>query len=151
MGVGSLSMIVPMYNAECAPPEIRGAMVGMQQMAITTGIMIAFWIDYGKLGQPNYFQVTAKLPGVGTNYIGGSGESQSDAAWLVPLCLQLFPAVILGIGMIFMVGLPSCNVPLSFTHISTSLSRLDGSFTTTGRQMPVRHLPACAICRKTTI
>lgn len=23
-------------------------MVGMQQMAITTGIMIAFWIDYGK-------------------------------------------------------------------------------------------------------
>ncbi|KAM0691783.1 hypothetical protein Q7P36_007983 [Cladosporium allicinum] len=84
MGVGSLSMIVPMYNAECAPPEIRGAMVGMQQMAITTGIMIAFWIDYG------------------TNYIGGSGEGQSDAAWLVPLCLQLFPAVILGIGMIFM-------------------------------------------------
>jgi len=50
MGVGSLSMIVPMYNAECAPPEIRGAMVGMQQMAITTGIMIAFWIDYGKSG-----------------------------------------------------------------------------------------------------
>jgi hypothetical protein len=47
MGVGSLSMIVPMYNAECAPPEVRGAMVGMQQMAITTGIMIAFWIDYG--------------------------------------------------------------------------------------------------------
>jgi hypothetical protein len=40
-------MIVPMYNAECAPPEVRGAMVGMQQMAITTGIMIAFWIDYG--------------------------------------------------------------------------------------------------------
>jgi MFS family permease len=51
MGVGSLSMIVPMYNAECAPPEIRGAMVGMQQMAITTGIMIAFWIDYGKFDQ----------------------------------------------------------------------------------------------------
>lgn len=23
-------------------------MVGMQQMAITTGIMIAFWIDYGE-------------------------------------------------------------------------------------------------------
>jgi len=84
MGVGSLSMIVPMYNAECAPPEVRGAMVGMQQMAITTGIMIAFWIDYG------------------TNYIGGTGETQSDAAWLIPLCLQLFPALILFVGMIFM-------------------------------------------------
>ncbi|GAB7326138.1 hypothetical protein MBLNU13_g10147t1 [Cladosporium sp. NU13] len=84
MGVGSLSMIVPMYNAECSPPEVRGAMVGMQQMAITTGIMIAFWIDYG------------------TNYIGGTGETQSDAAWLIPLCLQLFPALILFVGMIFM-------------------------------------------------
>lgn len=51
MGVGSLSMIVPMYNAECAPPEVRGAMVGMQQLAITTGIMISFWIDYGKFAE----------------------------------------------------------------------------------------------------
>jgi len=84
MGVGSLSMIVPMYNAECAPPEVRGALVGLQQMAITTGIMISFWIDYG------------------TNYIGGTGEGQKDSAWLVPLCLQLAPAVILGVGMAFM-------------------------------------------------
>ncbi|KAK4574343.1 hypothetical protein LTR86_002105 [Recurvomyces mirabilis] len=84
MGVGSLSMIVPMYNAECAPPEVRGGLVGLQQLAITTGIMIAFWIDYG------------------TNFIGGTGESQSEAAWLVPLCLQLAPALILGIGILFM-------------------------------------------------
>ena len=41
MGVGSLSMIVPMYNAEVAPPEVRGALVGLQQLAITTGIMIS--------------------------------------------------------------------------------------------------------------
>jgi len=84
MGVGSLSMIVPMYNAECAPPEVRGGLVGLQQLAITTGIMIAFWIDYG------------------TNFIGGTGDSQSEASWLVPLCLQLAPAIILGAGMIFM-------------------------------------------------
>ncbi|KAK4508095.1 hypothetical protein PRZ48_001833 [Zasmidium cellare] len=84
MGVGSLSMIVPMYNAEVAPPEVRGALVGLQQLAITTGIMISFWIDYG------------------TNYIGGTGEGQHDAAWLVPLALQLAPAVLLGVGMIFM-------------------------------------------------
>lgn len=84
MGVGSLSMIVPMYNSECAPPEVRGALVGLQQLAITTGIMISFWIDYG------------------TNYIGGTGDGQTDAAWLVPLCLQLAPALVLGAGMIFM-------------------------------------------------
>jgi MFS family permease len=47
MGVGSLSMIVPMYNAEIAPPEVRGALVGLQQLSITLGIMVSFWIDYG--------------------------------------------------------------------------------------------------------
>lgn len=36
------------------------------------------------------------------NNIGGTGPSQSDAAWLVPLCLQLIPGIALGIGMIFM-------------------------------------------------
>lgn len=43
MGVGSLSMTVPMYNAEVAPPEVRGSLVGLQQMAIVTGILISFW------------------------------------------------------------------------------------------------------------
>lgn len=46
--------------------------------------MISFWIDYG------------------TNYIGGTGAGQKEAAWLLPLCLQLVPAVLLGAGMIFM-------------------------------------------------
>jgi MFS family permease len=47
MGVGSLSMAVPLYNAEIAPPEVRGSLVALQQLAITFGIMISFWIDYG--------------------------------------------------------------------------------------------------------
>jgi len=84
MGVGSLSMIVPMYNAEVAPPEVRGSLVALQQLAICAGIMISFWIDYG------------------TNYIGGTGVTQSEAAWLVPICLQLFPALILFAGILFM-------------------------------------------------
>ncbi|KAF9876565.1 hypothetical protein CkaCkLH20_05973 [Colletotrichum karsti] len=85
MGVGSLSMIVPLYNSECAPPEVRGALVALQQLAITFGIMISFWIDYG------------------CNYIGGTTEdTQSDAAWLVPICLQLGPAAVLLVGMIWM-------------------------------------------------
>ncbi|EXJ66586.1 uncharacterized protein A1O5_10256 [Cladophialophora psammophila CBS 110553] len=84
MGVGSLSMIVPMYVAECSPPELRGLLIGVQQFAIEFGIMVSFWIDYG------------------TNYIGGTGDSQSEAAWLVPLALQLFPALVLLVGMIWM-------------------------------------------------
>jgi hypothetical protein len=38
----------------------------------------------------------------GTNYIGGTGASQSEAAWLVPICLQLFPALVLLVGIVFM-------------------------------------------------
>ncbi|KAJ9300237.1 hypothetical protein DTO271G3_2354 [Paecilomyces variotii] len=82
LGVGSLSMIVPLYNAELAPPEIRGSLVAVQQLAITFGIMVSFWIGYG------------------TNYIGGTGQGQSDAAWLVPVCIQLAPALLLAAGMI---------------------------------------------------
>ncbi|KAK4464314.1 putative hexose transport-related protein [Cladorrhinum samala] len=85
MGVGSLAMIIPIYNSEVAPPEVRGALVATQQLAICFGIMISFWIDYG------------------TNFIGGTAaETQKDAAWLVPTCLQLAPAVVLFVGMIFM-------------------------------------------------
>jgi hypothetical protein len=59
--------------------------VALQQLAITFGIMISFWINYG------------------TNYIGGTTvETQSNAAWLVPICLQLLPAFVLLVGMIWM-------------------------------------------------
>ncbi|KAI1122027.1 sugar transporter [Nemania abortiva] len=85
MGVGSLAIIIPIYNSEVAPPEVRGALVALQQLAITFGILISFWIDYG------------------TNYIGGTTlGKQQDAAWLVPICLQLFPAAVLFVGMLFM-------------------------------------------------
>ncbi|CAI7676309.1 unnamed protein product [Penicillium pancosmium] len=84
MGVGTLSMIVPLYNAELAPAELRGSLVSLQQLAITFGIMVSYWIGYG------------------TNYIGGTGAGQSKAAWLVPICIQILPALGLGIGILFM-------------------------------------------------
>lgn len=77
-------MNVPNYNAEIAPPEVRGILVSLQQFAITGGVMVSFWIDYG------------------TNYIGGTSKSQSEAAWLVPICLQLIPGLVLAVGMLFM-------------------------------------------------
>lgn len=46
--------------------------------------MVSFWIDFG------------------TNYIGGTGATQSEAAWRIALALQLVPAIILGIGILFM-------------------------------------------------
>lgn len=41
IGVGAFSLLVPLYNAELAPPETRGALVALQQLAITFGIMIS--------------------------------------------------------------------------------------------------------------
>jgi len=82
IGVGAFSLLVPLYNAELAPPEVRGALVALQQLAITFGIMISYWIGYG------------------TNFIGGAGAHQSNAAWLVPICIQLLPAVVLAAGML---------------------------------------------------
>ncbi|KAI4195179.1 MAG: hypothetical protein LQ350_007353 [Teloschistes chrysophthalmus] len=84
LAIGAISVNVPNYNAEVAPPEVRGSLVALQQLAITAGIMVSFWIDYG------------------TNNIGGTGKTQSDAAWLLPICLQLIPGIALGIGLLFM-------------------------------------------------
>lgn len=75
---------VTRYNAELAPPELRGALVSLQQLAICFGIMLSYWIGYG------------------TNYIGGTGDTQSNAAWLVPVCIQLLPALVLGVGINWM-------------------------------------------------
>ena len=72
------------FSAELAPPEVRGSLVALQQLAITFGIMVSFWIDYG------------------TNFIGGPGETQKEAAWRIPIALQLVPAIILGCGTFFM-------------------------------------------------
>ena len=64
LAIGAMSVNVPNYNAEVAPPEVRGSLVALQQLAITAGIMVSFWIDYG------------------TNNIGGTGPTQSEGAWL---------------------------------------------------------------------
>lgn len=32
LGVGSLSMAVPLYNSEMSPPEVRGSLVALQQL-----------------------------------------------------------------------------------------------------------------------
>jgi SP family sugar:H+ symporter-like MFS transporter len=47
LGVGALSAAVPMYQAETAPPQIRGAMTATYQLFITLGILVAYGISIG--------------------------------------------------------------------------------------------------------
>ena len=80
-------------------------------VSITIGILASFWIDYGT----HYIGGTRCSPNV--PYTGGTTSSptfdpykdvgpngctgQSSASWRIPLALQILPALILGIGMIF--------------------------------------------------
>ncbi|KAK9332288.1 general substrate transporter [Lipomyces starkeyi] len=107
LSVGMLTMVVPLYMAEISPPEIRGGLVVLQQLSITIGILIAFWIDYFS----NYIGGTRCSPEIpyenGVSFspytdVGPEGCRQSSASWRLPLGVQLIPAAILGVGMIFM-------------------------------------------------
>ncbi|KAI8256519.1 hypothetical protein K4K53_007036 [Colletotrichum sp. SAR 10_77] len=84
LSIGQLSMVVPLYLSELAPPNLRGSLVALQQLGITVGIMIAFWLDYG------------------TQHIGGTGDSQSPVAWRLPLALQCVPSLVLAVGTFFL-------------------------------------------------
>lgn len=84
LSIGMLSMAVPLYLSELAPPNIRGSLVALQQLGITIGILIAFWLEYG------------------TQYIGGTGDGQSEVAWRLPLALQCLPSAILLGGTFFL-------------------------------------------------
>ena len=46
LGIGAISVNVPNYNAEVAPPEIRGGLVALQQLAITAGIMASLSLSH---------------------------------------------------------------------------------------------------------
>ncbi|KJF15727.1 MFS transporter [Acidithrix ferrooxidans] len=49
VAVGSASMVVPLYIGEAAPPNLRGALVSFNQLAITSGILSAYLVDYWTL------------------------------------------------------------------------------------------------------
>jgi sugar porter (SP) family MFS transporter len=46
LGVGASSVLGPMYIAEIAPAQLRGRLVGMFQLNVVTGILLAFFSNY---------------------------------------------------------------------------------------------------------
>ncbi|KIJ66726.1 hypothetical protein HYDPIDRAFT_108657 [Hydnomerulius pinastri MD-312] len=78
VAIGILSMTVPLYNTEIAPPKIRGFMVGLTQQMLGIGFIVANWVGYG------------------CAFLGG------DVSWRLPLGLQMIPAAILLIGIHFL-------------------------------------------------
>lgn len=75
-------------------------------VSITLGILISYWLEYGT----QYIGGTRCAPDIPyaaesfnpTVDVGPNGcTGQSDAAWRVPFALQMVPALVLGIGMLF--------------------------------------------------
>jgi MFS family permease len=46
LGIGSVSLVVPVYIAETSPPSIRGRLVGVFEIFSQGGGMCGFWINY---------------------------------------------------------------------------------------------------------
>ncbi|KAK3682208.1 general substrate transporter [Podospora appendiculata] len=83
--VGIASSIVPVYQSEIAPKEIRGRVVSLQQWAITWGILIQYFIQFG----------AAQVGG------GPNDPNQPTAAFRIPWGIQMVPAFILLVGLFF--------------------------------------------------
>ena len=71
-------MVAPLYISEISPPEIRGALLVLEEFSIVSGIVIAFWITYG------------------TRYMEG------EWSWRLPFLLQLIPGLALSLGILFL-------------------------------------------------
>lgn len=83
--IGICSAIVPVYQSEIAPKEIRGRVVSLQQWAITWGILIQYFVQYGS-----------------SFYDGGvDNEFQGTAAFRIPWGIQAVPGAILFLGLFF--------------------------------------------------
>ena len=81
IGVGFLTMIIPIYQAELAHRKIRGKITSLQQLFNALGQIFATWIGYGC-----YMTWT------------GTGDSRE---WRIPLACQIVPSLFLG-ALIFM-------------------------------------------------
>jgi MFS family permease len=98
-------------DSEIAPPELRGSLVSLQQLSITIGTCISFWLDYGMhfVGGSNCNPAGVANGGMLADdtfdYNAAHGHTclgEKAISWRLPLALQLIPAWILFFGMFFL-------------------------------------------------
>ncbi|EME88661.1 uncharacterized protein MYCFIDRAFT_80042 [Pseudocercospora fijiensis CIRAD86] len=78
--VGLMSMSIPVYQAECAHPKMRGLIVGLTQQMIGVGFIVSTWIGYGCHHAPD----------------------SSSFQWRFPLAFQIAPALLLLVGFFWL-------------------------------------------------
>jgi sugar porter (SP) family MFS transporter len=77
--IGIASFVAPLYISEIAPVEIRGKLVSINQVALTSGIVISYLIDYAFAG---------------------------SQAWRWMFALAVIPAAAFGVGLMFIPNSP---------------------------------------------
>ncbi|KAJ5671139.1 hypothetical protein N7507_000266 [Penicillium longicatenatum] len=78
LGVGALSSVVPMYQSESAPRQVRGAMVSAFQLFVAFGIFISYIVNFG----------TSRI--------------DSTASWRITMGIGFAWPLILGVGTLFL-------------------------------------------------
>ncbi|KAI8847465.1 general substrate transporter [Chytridium lagenaria] len=97
LGVGILSTLVPMYQSECAPKWIRGAVITCYQFAITVGILLASIVNNATQNRPN------------------------ASAYQIPIGIQLLLAFILATGIIALPESPRWYVKCGKTDMGNQI------------------------------
>ncbi len=92
-GVGMAAMVVPLYISEVSPPKIRGRMVSMYQLAITLGILVAYFTN-------DYFRSLSEGLNLENKLTGLMGWIISDV-WRIMLGSELIPALLFIVLLFF--------------------------------------------------
>jgi sugar porter (SP) family MFS transporter len=83
IGIGIASFISPMYIAELVPAKVRGSLVAVNMLAITSGIVVAYLVDYAfsSSGGWRYMFGLAAIPSIGL--IIGMWWLPDSPRWLI--------------------------------------------------------------------
>lgn len=103
MGVGLVSCLIPMYQSECSPKWIRGAVVACYQWAITIGLLLAAVVNNATKDRDNH------------------------SAYQIPIAVQFIWALVLASGMLLLPESPRWYVKRGNDQAAAaSMSRLLG-------------------------
>ncbi len=108
LGVGAASMTSPMYIAEISPARIRGRMVSVNQLAIVSGFLVVYFVNYHIA-------------------LGRSGDWLVQMGWRWMFASEALPAAALLLLAFFVPESPRWLTKNGRTAEATSiLTRIDG-------------------------
>lgn len=117
LGIGVASMVSPLYISEFAPSRYRGTMVSLYQLALTIGIVLAYFSN-------------AYLAGQATDSFESVGAKQifADQVWRGMLGVGAVPAAVFLLALLIVPESPRWLLLRGEEHkASAILTRIDGA------------------------